>query len=81
VGTQVGAAVNAGVFEDSVEPTAKEGLVDFIDGVEEIGDGLRLVPSPGHTPGQKRKGIADGDSRGLYFWRDLALLDAYLGSE
>ena len=54
VGKQVGGMVNADVFEDSVEPIAKEGLVDFVDGVEEIGDGLRLVPSPGHTPGQMR---------------------------
>ena len=54
VGQQVGGQVNDGVFEDSVEPIAKEGLVDFVSGIEEIGDGLRLEPAPGHTPGQMR---------------------------
>jgi glyoxylase-like metal-dependent hydrolase (beta-lactamase superfamily II) len=54
VGAQVGGQVNDGVFEDSVEPVAKEGLVQFVDGIEEIGDGLRLEPAPGHTPGQMR---------------------------
>jgi hypothetical protein len=52
VGPQVGGQVNTGVFENRVEPIAKERLVDFVDGIEEIGDGLRLVPSPSHTLGK-----------------------------
>lgn len=61
VGKQVGEQVNEGVFEDSVEPIAKEGLVDFVEGIQEIGDGLRLEPAPGHTPGQMRLHV---DSKG-----------------
>lgn len=46
-----GAAVNAGVFEDSVAPLLARGLVDFVGPGDRIGDGLSLIGVPGHTPG------------------------------
>jgi glyoxylase-like metal-dependent hydrolase (beta-lactamase superfamily II) len=43
------------MFADSVDPVQEAGLLDTIDLPEEgveILNGLRLVPRPGHTPGQ-----------------------------
>jgi glyoxylase-like metal-dependent hydrolase (beta-lactamase superfamily II) len=47
----VGAAVNAGFFEDSVQPILDAGRARLVEGVVEVGPGLRLDPVPGHTPG------------------------------
>lgn len=44
-----------GMFADSVVPVVEAGLLDLIDVPEEgvdVAAGLRLVPAPGHTPGQ-----------------------------
>jgi glyoxylase-like metal-dependent hydrolase (beta-lactamase superfamily II) len=41
----------AGVFADSVAPIFDAGLADVVDEDAELGDGLRLEPSTGHTPG------------------------------
>ncbi|ARZ71831.1 beta-lactamase [Streptomyces albireticuli] len=43
------------MFLDSVVPVEEAGLLDLVDVPEEgidVADGLRLVPAPGHTPGQ-----------------------------
>ncbi|WP_405436820.1 MBL fold metallo-hydrolase [Streptomyces avidinii] len=43
------------MFRDSVVPVEQAGLLDLVDvpadGVD-VADGLRLLPAPGHTPGQ-----------------------------
>jgi|TARA_B100000315_G_scaffold253446_1_gene292255 glyoxylase-like metal-dependent hydrolase (beta-lactamase superfamily II) len=39
------------VLADSVRPVVEAGLVDFVDSTHEICDGIRLEPTPGHTPG------------------------------
>jgi glyoxylase-like metal-dependent hydrolase (beta-lactamase superfamily II) len=41
----------AAVFDDSVRPVAEAGLVRFVEPGVLIAPGIRLVPSPGHTPG------------------------------
>ncbi|MBP2401430.1 Metallo-beta-lactamase superfamily protein [Streptomyces netropsis] len=44
-----------GMFSDSVIPIAEAGLLETIDVPDEgvdVADGLRLLPAPGHTPGQ-----------------------------
>ncbi|MBB5119374.1 beta-lactamase [Streptomyces eurocidicus] len=44
-----------GMFLDSVVPVVEAGLLDLVDVPEEgvdVAAGLRLVPAPGHTPGQ-----------------------------
>ena len=41
----------AGVFADSVAPIFDAGLADIVDEDANLGDGLRLEPSTGHTPG------------------------------
>ena len=41
----------AAVYRDSVRPVMAAGLVDLVDPLHEIVSGVRLEPSPGHTPG------------------------------
>ena len=43
------------MFRDSVHPIRDAGLLDLVDvsaGPVEVAPGLRLLPAPGHTPGQ-----------------------------
>ncbi|MGH9885474.1 MAG: MBL fold metallo-hydrolase, partial [bacterium] len=40
-----------GVFSDSVAPILDAGLADIVPENAKLGDGLRLEPSTGHTPG------------------------------
>jgi len=39
------------VFDDSVQPVLDAGLAKAIEGPAEVCPGVRLVPTPGHTPG------------------------------
>jgi glyoxylase-like metal-dependent hydrolase (beta-lactamase superfamily II) len=39
------------VWADSVQPIFDAGLADVVDVDADLGDGLRLAPTPGHTPG------------------------------
>lgn len=41
----------AETFRDSVLPIMEEGLAELVDGEHEIAEGIRLEPTPGHTPG------------------------------
>jgi glyoxylase-like metal-dependent hydrolase (beta-lactamase superfamily II) len=38
-------------FDDSVRPVADAGLVDLVADDHQVRDGIRLLPTPGHTPG------------------------------
>ncbi|WP_152353944.1 MBL fold metallo-hydrolase [Brachybacterium subflavum] len=52
------------MFRDSVLPVEHAGLLDLVDvpaGGAEILPGLRLVPSPGHTPGHVSVALGDRD--------------------
>ena len=42
---------NAGVYDDSIAPIFAAGLADMVDEDADLGGGLRLEPTPGHTPG------------------------------
>ncbi|RDI67968.1 MBL fold metallo-hydrolase [Nocardia pseudobrasiliensis] len=52
------------MFRDSVYPIAEAGLLDILDvpahGLELL-PGLRLIPTPGHTPGQVAVELTSGD--------------------
>jgi len=39
------------VLQDSVRPVVEAGMVDFVDETHELCPGIRLEPTPGHTPG------------------------------
>jgi glyoxylase-like metal-dependent hydrolase (beta-lactamase superfamily II) len=40
-----------GVYDDSIAPIFDAGLADIVERDADLGDGLRLEPSDGHTPG------------------------------
>ena len=44
------------VFGDSIAPIFEAGLADIVAEDEDLGDGLRLAPTPGHTPDTRRCG-------------------------
>ncbi len=46
------------VFGDSVKPVIDAGLVDMVDSDHQITEEVRLVPTPGHTPGHVSVRIA-----------------------
>lgn len=39
------------LFEDSIRPVMEAGLVTLVETDAELAPGIRLVPTPGHTPG------------------------------
>jgi glyoxylase-like metal-dependent hydrolase (beta-lactamase superfamily II) len=43
-----------------LEPLLEEGLVDLVGGESEVVPGIRVVPSPGHTPGHMHVRIEHG---------------------
>jgi glyoxylase-like metal-dependent hydrolase (beta-lactamase superfamily II) len=43
--------LNAGLLDDSVRPVFAAGLVDLVDWNHKVCEGVRLKPTPGHTPG------------------------------
>lgn len=43
--------LNVDILADSVRPVFAAGLVDLIDWDHEVCEGVRLKPTPGHTPG------------------------------
>ncbi|WP_172381592.1 MBL fold metallo-hydrolase [Streptomyces sp. MNP-20] len=56
------------MFRDSVHPVHEAGLLDFADiteGPVALAPGLRLLPAPGHTPGQVAVELGDGDATAL----------------
>lgn len=56
------------LFADSVDPVRDAGQLDLVEVPEaevEVADGLRLVPAPGHTPGQVAVRIDSGENSAL----------------
>ncbi len=43
--------IQARVFEDSVQPVLDAGLAKPVEGPAPVCEGVRLIPTPGHTPG------------------------------
>ena len=52
---------NPATYEQSVRPILEGSEVLRLDGIHEVADGVRIVPSPGHSPGHQHVEI---DSRG-----------------
>ncbi|GAA2687225.1 MULTISPECIES: MBL fold metallo-hydrolase [Actinosynnema] len=58
----------AQVFRDSVDPVERAGLLEPVDvpgGGLEVAPGVRLLPTPGHTPGHVAVELTSGDERAL----------------
>ena len=53
-------------FSDSVLPVYEAGLVDLVADVHVVTDGVRLVPSPGHTPHHVSVMIESGGHSALF---------------
>lgn len=64
--TMAGAAVNAGVFEDSVAPVLAAGKADLIADGAEIAPGMIAHTAPGHTPGHMVLAVENGDDLALF---------------
>ena len=56
----------ASFVKERFEPLAKEGLVEFLDGEEEIDDEIKVLNFNGHTPYQQIPLISDGNKSLLY---------------
>jgi glyoxylase-like metal-dependent hydrolase (beta-lactamase superfamily II) len=64
-------------FPHNFVPVAEAGRYDFVDGEREIVSGIRLVPTPGHTPHHQSILLSSGGERGCYL-ADLAPTSAHL---
>ncbi|MFI7873061.1 MBL fold metallo-hydrolase [Streptomyces salinarius] len=56
------------MFRDSVHPVREAGLLDFVDVADEgtdVAPGVRLLPTPGHTPGQVAVALSSLGESGL----------------
>ncbi len=60
-----GHAFQKGVFTESVLPIVEAGLFDFVDTDHRLCDEVRLLPTPGHTPGHVSVEIVSNGSRAV----------------
>jgi glyoxylase-like metal-dependent hydrolase (beta-lactamase superfamily II) len=81
---------NAGVWADSIAPIFDAGLADIVEEDADLGSGLRLEPTSGHTPGHVSLWIESQGERALITgdvlhhpvqlaepsWREVADVDA-----
>ena len=53
------------IRDDSIVPIFEAGLADIVEADADLGSGLRLAPTPGHTPGHASLWLTSGDSTAL----------------
>ncbi|HEY8547888.1 MAG TPA: MBL fold metallo-hydrolase [Acidimicrobiales bacterium] len=53
------------IDEDSIAPVFDAGLAELVDARDDLGDGLQLVGTPGHTPGHASLWLASAGERAL----------------
>jgi glyoxylase-like metal-dependent hydrolase (beta-lactamase superfamily II) len=53
------------VYNDSIAPIFAAGLADIVNEDADLGDGLRLEPTPGHTPGHVSLWVESDGERAL----------------
>ncbi|WP_114226896.1 MULTISPECIES: MBL fold metallo-hydrolase [Sphingomonas] len=64
--TEQGQYVNAGVFEDSVQPIIDASRAIWADDGFEVAEGLTLHSRPGHTPGQMAMEVRTPDQTAFF---------------
>lgn len=69
--------VRASYMARNFLPLVEEGLVDAVDGVTEPAEGLRLLPTPGHTPHHQSIVLESGGEKAI-FLADLCPTAAHL---
>ena len=52
-------------FDDSVQPVVDAGLAQLVEPDHHVGERVRLVPTPGHTPAHVSVEIVSGGERAL----------------
>lgn len=62
----IGAAVNAGMFDDSVRPIIEAGRAEWAEDGFEVDEGMILRSCPGHTPGSMMLEVAGADDAALF---------------
>lgn len=72
-----GQTANAYRREEVLDPLERSGQVDFVDGDADLGDGIRLVVTPGHTRAHQSVVIEDGGDT-LFFVGDLVPTASHL---
>jgi glyoxylase-like metal-dependent hydrolase (beta-lactamase superfamily II) len=53
-------------YNDSVLPIVEAGLAEMVDGEHDLGRGLMIRPSPGHTPGHIRIDLESDGKRAMF---------------
>jgi len=56
----------AALWADSIEPVVMAGLADIVEADADLGEGIRLEPSFGHTPGHVSVVLDSGGSRAVF---------------
>lgn len=62
----IGAAVNAGMYEDSVAPIVAAGRAEWAEPGFAVAEGLTLQACPGHTPGSMMLEVLTKDDNALF---------------
>ena len=72
-----GQTVNAYRLEEVLLPLERSGQVDLVDGDTDLGNGIRLVVTPGHTRAHQSVLIESGDES-LFYMGDLVPTSSHL---
>jgi glyoxylase-like metal-dependent hydrolase (beta-lactamase superfamily II) len=56
----------ASYLAENIEPLVAEGIVEVVDGEAEVVPGIRVIPTPGHTPGHQSVLIDGGGQKALF---------------
>jgi glyoxylase-like metal-dependent hydrolase (beta-lactamase superfamily II) len=67
----------ASYFAHNFEPVVGAGQFDFVSGETEVWPGIRLLPTPGHTPGHQSVLIAS-DGANAFYPADLTPTSAHI---
>lgn len=67
----------ASYFPHNFEPIVEAGLFDFVEGEREIWPGLRVIPTPGHTPWHQSVLLESGGEK-LFYPADLLPTSAHV---
>jgi glyoxylase-like metal-dependent hydrolase (beta-lactamase superfamily II) len=67
----------ASYFGRNWDPIVAAGLFDFVEGEREVWPGIRLMPTPGHTP-YHQSVLLDSDGERLFYAADLMPTSAHV---
>ena len=67
----------ASYLPDNFDPVAEAGLWDFVEGEARVTDGIRVIPTPGHTPFHQSV-LVESDGATACFLADVCPTSAHL---